>query len=245
MPLIIALVVAGVLVLGGITAGGVAMVRAGGDDPSPTPTATKSSPSPTTSSPTPTPSATTSSPSPTSTVPLTERLNKRSSDPKPLTLGELFPRTYKSEEGRRYVRKKTKMHSNCQTSVRGAKLERALKSGKCSQVALGTYVDSKNKTVTTIGLANMVDIKSSERVASAVKPTANRLFVPLNGKGATFSGKNFAEFATAIGHFVVISAVTYTNRSPSSVSAKMFNARGDMSDMINRPLSLRMILARP
>lgn len=244
MPLIIVLVVVGVLVLGGITAGGVAVVSSR-DDPSPTPTATQTSPSPTTSSPTPTPSPTTSSPTPTSTVPLTERLNKRSSDPKALTTKELFPRTFKSDEGRRYVRKKTTMRSNCAKAVQGARLVKALKSGKCSQVALGTYVDSKNKTVTTIGLANMVDIKASEKVASAVKPTANRLFVPLNAKGATFSGKNFAEFATAIGHYVVISAVTYTNRSPSSVSAKMFNARGDMSDMINRPLSLRMILARP
>lgn len=243
VPLVVALAVVGTLVLGGLTAGGVALVRASSDPtPSPTPSATSSSPTPTLD--TPSPTVTSSTPS----VPLPQRLNKRSADPSPLTVKELFPSSYKARNGKKYTRYATELFKDCGTAVTGKKLTRALRKGKCTQVAAATYVDKKANTVITVGLANLVALGGSKRVVSAVRPPANIVFKPISGRSpANFSGKSYVEWSEPIGHFTQWGAATYTNESPTrnGSNQKLFTTWADMREMLNKPLSLRMIKATP
>lgn len=246
MPLIVALVVLGVLVLGGITTGGVALVRAG-DDPSPSPTptsvASSTTPAPTISAPT-QPSSTPTTPS----VPLRQRINERSADPDPLTLKELFPSTYKGENNYRYKRYAQEMFKDCDDAVDGSKLRNRLKKGKCSQVAVATYVDKKHKVVITTGLANVVDLSAAKRADAVVDPPKDIVFKPLDGKDpADFSGKSYYQWSEPVGHYVRFSAATYTNRSPSRTESyeRLTTANGNMQSLLNAPLAVRMLKAKP
>lgn len=242
LPLIIALVVVGVLVLGGGTVGGIAAVRAGSDDPTPTPKPkTSTSASSTSSSPSPTPSTSSSLPA------LPERINDRSDDPDPLSLKELYPATYKATSGNTYKRAKQRMYDQCGSVAVGAKLKARLSRGNCTQVAVATYVDRKNKTVVSVGLANLKDKSASTRVQVAVDPSNRIVFRPLDGPGASITSKSFFELANAVGHYTEWEAMTYTDRSPKrgKTHLKLLTARAEISKMLNEPLSERMANADP
>lgn len=242
LPLIIALVVVGVLVLGGVTVGGVAAVRVG-SDPTPTPKPKSSTPTPSSSlSSSPTPSQTSSLPA------LPERLNERADDPKPLTLKELYPATYRAPNGNKYKRYRQKMFDNCGDAAIGTKLKNRLANGNCNQVAVATYVDKKNKTVTSVGLANLKDLAASNKVRRAVNPGKRVFFRPLDGPGpANITSKSFYEGTATTGHFTEWEATTYTNRSPQrgKPNLKLLVARSDLSRMLDDPLAKRMANASP
>lgn len=230
----IILIVVGVVVLGSATAGGVALVRAN-DEPSPTPRPT---PTQSTSiwSPTPLPSPTvTSSPSRTKDP---DRLDKRSTDSKQVTVGELFPKKFHGRSGYTYTRYRTFHASACSSSryVHGAKLRRALSKGKCNQLVVATYVDRKHNIQTNAGVANLVDsghAKAASRVFTVNGPYIKLLRAP-HAWGTRYV------FDHPHGHYLQWEVVAKAKgETGKSFGAKAFRAHIDMQLLIDRPLEKR------
>lgn len=235
MPLVIVLVVVGVILLGSLTAGGIAYVRAS-DDPSPSP-----SPTPTQStsmwSPTASPSPTES----TSAAPTQDsgKLDNRSTDSKPLTLPEMFPKRFHGPSGYTYTRYKTFSSPHCSSAhyVSGAKLRNALSRGKCNQLLVASYVDRKHNVQTNAGIANLTDLphaKAASSVASAQGPFFRTLPAPTAWRRAY-------AFDEPHGHYLLYQVVAAAKgpTNPKTFGAKAFLGFGDMQTLLERPLDKR------
>ncbi|MGH3096860.1 MAG: hypothetical protein ACRDMV_12785 [Streptosporangiales bacterium] len=252
-PLVVALVVVGVLVLAGGTVGGVALVHASGDEsPSPEPSPTAATSSSASSSPTPTPTSpspalTSTSPTPSSTVPISNRLDKRAWDKKPLTLKELFPKRYKASKKRHYKRYARRLNHSCAKVMRGRTLKRAMRRGHCTQVARATYVDKKKDIVATIGVANLATVGDTRQARAALSPGSGILPKPLNGHGpASFRGKRILVHNAADGHYLVFGLTTRVSRDVKGVHDHRANrAAQDMRDLIAVPLLKRKLASHP
>lgn len=235
LPLVIILIVVGVVVLGSLTAGGIAYVGAN-DKPSPTPR-----PTPTQSSsiwsPTPQPSPTATTSAPPTKDP--GRLDKRSTDSKPLKVSEMFPKTFHGASGYTYKRYKTFWTPHCTSGryVHGSKLISALSSGKCNQLLVATYVDRKHNVQTNAGIANLSDAthaKHASSVASAKGPFFRTLHAPSAWHTAyAFDG--------AHGHYLLYQVVAAAKGStnPKKFGAKAFLGFADMQQLLERPLDKR------
>ncbi|MQA06272.1 MAG: hypothetical protein GEV07_27340 [Streptosporangiales bacterium] len=112
---------------------------------------------------------------------------------------------------------------------------------------MATYVDKKNKTAVSVGLANLKDKNASTKVQTAVSPSNRIVFRPLDGPGASITGKSFFELANTVGHYTEWEAMTYTDRSPKrgKTHLKLLTAKAELSKMLNEPLSERMANADP
>lgn len=241
----------GVLVVAGGTVGGVALVRASGDkSPSPKPTPTAATSSSESSSPTPTspsPGLTSSTPTPSSTVPISNRLDKRAWDDKPLSLKELFPKKYKGSKKRHYERYAKRMNPHCAKVMRGHTLKRAVRRGHCTQVARATYVDKKHGRVTTIGLVNLATVGDTRDAQAALNPGSGIAPKPLNGKSpADFGGKRILVSNSEDGHYMVFVMTTLVSGTPSGVhDDRVTRPSQDMRDLVAVPLLKRKLTSHP
>lgn len=234
LPLVIILVVVGVVVLGSLTAGGIAYVNAN-DEPSPTP-----HPTPTQStsiwSPTPQPSPTLTTSAPPTKDP--NRLDSRSTDSRPLTLSEMFPKTFRGASGYTYTRYKTFHASACSSGryVEGAKLRRVLSSGKCNQLLVATYVDRKHNIQTNAGVANLVD-SAHARAASRTAKVNGPYFKLLRAPSPWHTRYVFDQ---AHGHYMQWEIVAKAKgKTTRSFGGTAFRGFVDMQALLDRPLDKR------
>lgn len=234
LPLVVALVVIGVVVVGALTAGGIAYVNAN-DKPSPTPRPT---PTQSTSiwSATPEPSPTLTSAPPTKDP---SKLDKRSTDSKPLSVSEMFPRTFRGTSGYTYKRYRTFSTTHCTSSryIHGPRLISALSSGKCSQLLVASYVDRRHNVQTNAGIANLVDSTHAKH-ASGVASAKGPFFRTLPGPAAWHTAYAFDE---SHGHYVPyqIVAAAQGTTDPKKFGAKAFLGFADMQALLERPLDKR------
>lgn len=91
----------------------------------------------------------------------------RTTDPEPLTIKEVFGKKTVAVDGREYQMTVTRKDSKCADATVGGKLQKALKSGKCTQVLRASFRDAAGKVVGTIGVANLKDTKAATKVDSA------------------------------------------------------------------------------
>ncbi|GAA4621373.1 hypothetical protein GCM10023196_009280 [Actinoallomurus vinaceus] len=200
-PLIIgAAVAAGVVVLGGGAA--FALSGGGGDDkPKPPAASTKAAAAPKqspTANPTPTPTETGKG----------ERLASRATDPKPLTLSEIFKNRKFKAGGRSYVLTAWRSESSCAKGVHGTTFVKAVKRAGCTQVLRATF--SNGKFVGTIGVLNL----KTDSVASAAQKASrpkDAYVLPLPGTGSTSKVGKGLSLTTADpeGHYLIMSWVQY------------------------------------
>lgn len=92
----------------------------------------------------------------------------RATDPKMLTLNEIFRhRTFKVGK-RRYTMTVRRADADCAKAVNSAQLVAALRRGACNQVMRATFISGDGELIGTVGVANL-------RTAAAAK-TATRLW---------------------------------------------------------------------
>jgi hypothetical protein len=193
-----AAVVAGVVVVGGGTA--LALSGGGDDKPKAATAPTTAPPAKPTATPTPTPTETGRG----------ERLRSRATDPKPLTLNEIFKaRSFKSG-GRRYVMTARRAERKCSPPTHGTKFRKALAKGGCTQVLRATF--SNGKLVGTIGVINL----RTQTAANSVQVTSRQkdaFILALPGTGSTKKIGQGLSLTTAEvnGHYLIMSWVQYPN----------------------------------
>jgi hypothetical protein len=193
-----AAIVAGVVVVGGGTA---LALSSGGDKPK-APAAQQKSAPPATPTVNPTPSPTETGRG--------ERLRSRATDPKPLTLNEIFKaRSFKSG-GRRYVMTGRRSEHKCSPPTHGTKFRKALSTGGCTQVLRATF--SNGKLIGTIGVINL----RTQTAANSVQVTSRQkdaFILALPGSGSTNKIGQGLSLTTAEvdGHYLIMSWVQYPN----------------------------------
>jgi hypothetical protein len=193
-----AAVAAGVVVVGGAAFA----LTSGGDDkakPEAAPTSTPSSVKPT---PTPTPSPTETGRG--------LRLVSRATDPKPLTLNEIFKARSFKASGRRYVMTARRAERKCSPPTHGTNFRKALAKGGCTQVLRATF--SNGKLIGTIGVINL----RTQTGANSVQGTSRQkdaFILALPGSGTTKKIGQGLSLTTAEvdGHYLIMSWVQYPN----------------------------------
>ncbi|MBB6350426.1 hypothetical protein ACWGH8_41000 [Nonomuraea muscovyensis] len=104
----------------------------------------------------------------------------RKTDPEPLTVKELFPGKKVTVSGRSYQLTITSKLKKCADGAMGAKMQKALKDGKCTQLIRASFRDKAGKVIGTVGVANLSTSKAATKVTS-VGSDANYV-KPLPGK---------------------------------------------------------------
>ncbi|GAA0332237.1 hypothetical protein NE235_30215 [Actinoallomurus spadix] len=202
-PLVIgAAVAASVVVIGG---GAAFALSSGGDDPKPKPSAAASKPA---AAPPQTPTAN-PTPTPTETGKGLQ-LASRTTDPKPLTVSEVFKNRRFKAGGRTYVLTTRRSDTKCANGVHGTTFRKALVKAKCTQVLRATY--SNGKFVGTIGIVNL-KTDSAARAAQRASRPKDAYVLPLPGAGTTSKiGKGLSlTTADPEGHYLIMSWVQYPN----------------------------------
>ncbi|MFA1549126.1 hypothetical protein [Actinomadura chokoriensis] len=208
LPLIIGgSAVAGILLIGG----GVGLSSMLKDDPEPKAEPTQAASTP--AQPT---------PSPTEPVLAPVKLQSRSTDPKPLTLKEVFGKATFKAGGYKYVRTAVNAKKGCSGVVGGAALEKALKKGRCTQALRGTYALSTGSLIGTVGVFNL---ENEAAAKAAVKAAAgkNAFLQALPGTGVSKTNGKGEAFGTsqARGHYVIM---TWVQRPDGKKVASKYHA---------------------
>ncbi|MGW5680807.1 hypothetical protein [Nonomuraea sp. NPDC003754] len=157
----------------------------------------------------------------------------RESDPDTLTQKELFPKKKFTVDGRAYTVTILKTDKKCADATEGDKLDKALKSGKCSQLIRATFKDKSGKIIGTVGVANLLNGKASAKVAASVrtKGESKQFVKPLAGKDeiTKFVGAGEASVHVAThGHYAIMLYVQFKDgHKPDKKGSKQLAQAGD------------------
>jgi hypothetical protein len=239
-PLIIgAAVAAGVVVIGGGTA---LALSGGGGDEKPKPTAATTTPAASPTSPTPTPT-----PKPTETG-KGQALASRTTDPRPLTLGEVFKNKRFKAGGRTYVMTVRRADKKCANGVHGTAFRKSLGRAGCTQVLRATF--SNGKFVGTIGVLNL-RTSSVARAAQKASRPKDAYIVPLPGVGSTSKiGKGLSlTTADPEGHYLIMSWVQYPTgkkiASSDYAGVTAFVQNATLGSNLRPALNYRSMVGKP
>ncbi|MFG1850699.1 hypothetical protein ACGFJT_02555 [Actinomadura geliboluensis] len=210
LPLIIGgSAVAGILLIGG----GVGLSSLLKDDDAEPAKAAPTQPEPTQAQP---------EPSPAEPVLAPVKLKTRTTDPKPLTLKEVFGKAKFTAGDHKYVRTAVSAKKGCTGVVGGTTLEKALKKGDCTQALRATYALTSGSLIGTVGVFNL---ESESAAKAAVKAAGNKdaFLQALPGKGVSKTNGKGEAFGTsqARGHYVIM---TWVQRPDGKKIASKYHA---------------------
>jgi hypothetical protein len=197
----------------------------------------------------PKPTATVAPPSPTPTPGPYGYIGSRKDDPAPLTVGQLYPKTF-ATAGVQFTLTRARLSKDCVDAVNGANLQGAVSSGVCSQVARATYLASKTGMMGTIGVLNLATAKQAAKAAR--KGGAQNFIVQLPGRKAPTSkighGSGLEE-ALAKGHYLILIWAELTSLKTPHKGAQRTGLAQFMTQLfdstVNASLTDRMISGSP
>ncbi|TDB93782.1 hypothetical protein [Actinomadura sp. 7K534] len=192
-PLVIgAAAVAGLVLIGG----GIGLSSMLKDDSKP-----DAEKSPAAATPTPTPS-------PTQPVLAPVKLKSRTTDPKPLTLKEVFGKGKFKAHGHNYVRTAVNAKKSCASVVGGRALETTLKQGRCTQALRATYALTGGQLIGTVGVFNL-ETEAAAKKAVKAAAAKDAFLQALPGKGVSKTNGRGEALGTsqARGHYLLMTWV--------------------------------------
>jgi hypothetical protein len=191
-----AAVVAGVVAVGGGAA--LALTSGGGDNKPKDATTSQAAPPPPAVKPTPSPTETGKG----------DRLQSRVTDPKSLTLNEVFKARKFKAGGRSYVMTARRSERKCTAGTHGTAFRKSLVKGRCTQLLRATF--SNGKLIGTIGVLNLKTQVAADAAQAASRPK-DAFVMPLPGAGTTKKiGQGLSlTTAEADGHYLIMSWVQY------------------------------------
>jgi hypothetical protein len=145
---------------------------------------------------------------------------ERTTDPDPISVKEIFGSKKKiTVAGRGYEMTITSKDKKCTDGALGDKLQKALKSGKCTQFVRASFRDKAGTVIGTVGVANL---KSSSTASKVAKSGDKSNYVkPLAGKDSVTkllgSGSGGAKIWTH-GHFAIL--VWFQNKDGGQADGK-------------------------
>lgn len=169
-------------------------------------------------------------------------------DPKPLTLGEEFPKQEIVVGGHQLARVATDMTKKCGNAAQ-PRLEGALHESGCKRVLRATFVNAKYAVTT--GVAVMPTSPDARAVEQAANARKQIWFAPLpgpKGSGARDIRRSGGYSAIrTMGHYVVFSFAAYTDtRQPPPKSRDLSGLCAAMRDYATEPIRARgMVTPKP
>ncbi|HEV7935543.1 MAG TPA: hypothetical protein VGP70_24905 [Actinomadura sp.] len=110
--------------------------------------------------------------------------NSRATDPRPLTVNEIFRHRRFAVAGKRYAMTAARSDRVCGKTVNGAKLVAALRRGSCTQVLRATFASGDGRLIGTVGVANLRSAAGAKAV-SRVWNDKDAWVQPVPGPGIT------------------------------------------------------------
>jgi hypothetical protein len=161
-------------------------------------------------------------PSPTQPVLAPVKLQSRTTDPTPLTLKEVFGKGKFTSGKHKYVRTAASATKKCTAVVGGAKLDKAIKKGGCTQALRATYALSSGSLIGTVGVFNLEN-EAAARLAVKAAADKDAFLVALPGKGVSKNNGKGEALGTseARGHYLVM---TWVQRPDGKKIAKKYHA---------------------
>ncbi|GIH89409.1 hypothetical protein Psi01_00390 [Planobispora siamensis] len=153
----------------------------------------------------------------------------RTTDPHALTLNELFKKKKFRAGGQTYQMTVRRSDKKCKDAAVGGTLQKALASGKCTQLLRASFKDASGKIIGTLGVANLNTTSSAAKVVKATrgKQLDNYLKV-LTGKDEITKWLGVQGEAVAggwrHGHYAILVYFRYKDgHKPSKSEAKKLN----------------------
>jgi hypothetical protein len=174
-----------------------------------------------------------------------QHIGTRAQDPDPLTVTGLFPPQFELN-GSSYLRTAASVTSNCAQAVYGTKLQAALKSGHCTQVARATYLSGNGQMMGTVGVVNLDSVAGASKAGQA--SGSQQIIAPLSAKtGPTKKLGNGTGVVQAEvkGHYLILMWAEFADLKSPSTSAATTSleqfATNILTGSANINLSTRML----
>jgi hypothetical protein len=174
-----------------------------------------------------------------------QHIGTRTQDPDPLTVTGLFPPQFELN-GNSYLRTAAGVTSNCAQAVYGTKLQAALKSGHCTQVARATYLSGNGQMMGTVGVVNLDSVADASKAGQA--SGSQQIIAPLSAKtGPTKKLGNGTGVVQAEvkGHYLILMWAEFADLKSPSTSAATTSleqfATNILTGSANINLSTRML----
>jgi hypothetical protein len=174
-----------------------------------------------------------------------QHIGTRAQDPDPLTVTGLFPPQFELN-GSSYLRTAASVTSNCAQAVYGTKLQAALKSGHCTQVARATYLSGNGQMMGTVGVVNLDSVADASKAGQA--SGSQQIIAPLSAKtGPTKKLGNGTGVVQAEvkGHYLILMWAEFADLKSPSTSAATTSleqfATNILTGSANINLSTRML----
>jgi hypothetical protein len=173
----------------------------------------------------------------------------RTADPMPLTVTQLYPRTF-TAAGHPYIRTATRHGKSCAGALVGTRLPAAVKAAKCSQVVRASYASTGIHEMGTIGVLNLGTAARAARAGRAAgaadfiaQVTGRRGPTRLLGRGTGI------EEAVAKGHYLILMWSQFTGRHRPRTPAQRKRLESFMTTLFqhtaNVSLTNRMVDGAP
>jgi len=174
-----------------------------------------------------------------------QHIGTRTQDPDPLTVTGLFPPQFELK-GSSYLRTAASVASNCAQAVYGTKLQAALKSGHCTQVARATYLSGNGQMMGTVGVVNLDNVADASKAGQA--SGSQQIIAPLSAKSGPTkklgNGTGVVQ-AEVKGHYLILMWAEFADLKSPSTSAATTSleqfATNILTGSANINLSTRML----
>jgi hypothetical protein len=179
----------------------------------------------------------------------TDHILTRTADPLPLNVGQLFPARF-VVSGHPFLRTASKSQRKCPPAIVGARLQKAVKAAKCTQVIRASYVSFSIKVMGTIGVLNLSTSQKAEHAGLAVD--RSDFIALLKGRrGVTRGlgrGTGIVE-ADVKGHYLILMWAQFTTHHPPRKASQKTRLENFMKDLFeqtaNVSLTKRMVDGTP
>ncbi len=148
-------------------------------------------------------------------------IGSRTTDPVPLSLGELFPSSFASG-GLTYSMTVDKSRGSCNQGLVGTQIQSAAQQAGCTQAMSASYLSSDQKLMGTIGVLNLSTAAGSDTTgkAAGASETIGQLPGP-SGPTAKLTQGTGLEAAEVKGHYLVLVWAEFANlQAPSTPAQK-------------------------
>lgn len=176
-------------------------------------------------------------------------IGSRSSDPRPLTVAQLFPSSF-TVAGQVITRTATGAGQRCVAALDGANIRSAVRRAHCDQVVRATYLSKSGGLMGTIGVLNL---STASGAVKAIRSADASDFIgqlkARHGPTHRIGGGTGIEVAAAKGHYLILIWAEFTSLRKPKTTAQRRAIENFMTQLLDRTanvsLSARMLTGTP
>jgi len=172
----------------------------------------------------------------------------RQTDPRPLTIAQLYPASY-IDNGATVTNTAANLTGDCSGAISGSTLQTAVSWAGCSQVVRATYLSASQGLMGTIGVVNLTTAAKAKTVVQSAD--ANNFISQITAKSGPTQkiGQGTGiEQAAAKGHYLILmwAQLTSLKKPTAAQTTELENfMTGLLQNTANVSLSTRLLTGAP